>query len=562
MFCAPPSIYDFRKKNLKLGPVSDVVPSTPAFEMYPIGFVSMLGYLVKHGYRARIANLAVHMLSDQLFDAERYIGRIDAKIFGVDLHWLPHVHGAYHITKMIKRIHPESKVVMGGFSSTYFCNEIMKEWPWVDYVLSGDYQEEPLLRLTKAVERGTGLESVPGLAYRDSSGRIKTTPHSSDPEGPKRVFIDYKELARNTLRYHDVKGHMPYYSWIKNPEGFTIIEHGCQFSCGFCGGSKFAYKGNYWNTAPVFRDPDIVAQEIELVQETIGAPVFIAGDLNAAGSKYHEALFKKVKERGIYLPLLTEYFMPPGAEYFKKLSKAFPDFSAEISPDSSNEKIRRLNGKNYTNAALERSIEHARDEGCKKFDVYFMIGLSGQRKDDVMADVDYASGTMRRYNSSKMGVYGFVAPLAPFVDPGSLIFEMPERYGFRLRARHLMEFYNLLDRGNSWEDHLNYETNEMSRKDIVDATYLAGIKMIRASESMGRIDSITANTLVKNICNYTRGNSYISEMDQSKHLTYLNKDIEWSKKHAATPLSLCVLAYKYYDSVRSSLRKGRAQKRA
>lgn len=40
------------------GPVSDMVPSTPIFEMYPLGFVTLCEYLERHGLRARIYNLA------------------------------------------------------------------------------------------------------------------------------------------------------------------------------------------------------------------------------------------------------------------------------------------------------------------------------------------------------------------------------------------------------------------------------------------------------------------------------------------------------------------------
>ncbi len=45
----PPSVYDFRKKASMYGPISDVVPSTPIFEMYPIGFMTIANYLKKHG---------------------------------------------------------------------------------------------------------------------------------------------------------------------------------------------------------------------------------------------------------------------------------------------------------------------------------------------------------------------------------------------------------------------------------------------------------------------------------------------------------------------------------
>ena len=36
----PPSAYDFRRKTMLYGPISDVIPSSPIFEMYPIGFTS------------------------------------------------------------------------------------------------------------------------------------------------------------------------------------------------------------------------------------------------------------------------------------------------------------------------------------------------------------------------------------------------------------------------------------------------------------------------------------------------------------------------------------------
>lgn len=37
----PPSVYDFRRKTMLYGPISDVIPSSPIFEMYPIGFTSI-----------------------------------------------------------------------------------------------------------------------------------------------------------------------------------------------------------------------------------------------------------------------------------------------------------------------------------------------------------------------------------------------------------------------------------------------------------------------------------------------------------------------------------------
>ncbi len=49
----PPAIYDFRKRPIKLGPISDVIPSTPIFEMYPVGFASISEYLERNGFRSQ-----------------------------------------------------------------------------------------------------------------------------------------------------------------------------------------------------------------------------------------------------------------------------------------------------------------------------------------------------------------------------------------------------------------------------------------------------------------------------------------------------------------------------
>ena len=88
----PPTIYDFRKRIGIHGPISDVVPSTPVFEMYPIGFTTLAEYLERDGFRVRIVNLAVLMMRDREFDVEAFLAKLTPKAFGIDLHWLPHAH--------------------------------------------------------------------------------------------------------------------------------------------------------------------------------------------------------------------------------------------------------------------------------------------------------------------------------------------------------------------------------------------------------------------------------------------------------------------------------------
>ncbi|MHB1439754.1 MAG: TIGR04190 family B12-binding domain/radical SAM domain protein [Cuniculiplasma sp.] len=542
-FIHAPSIYDFRKRNLKAGPISDVVPSTPVFEMYPMGFISMLSYLVPKGYNARISNIASMMVMSEKFDPEKYLRNLDTEIYSIDLHWLPHVHGAINIARIIKKLNPEAKILLGGFSASYFALDIMKTYPEIDYILKGDLQEFSVSKLIDTVEKNGSKENVPNLVYRNTDSMIKLNPQSKE-DSLNNVFLNYKTLMRNAIKYHDVKGHLPYADWINNPESVTIIEHGCHFNCAFCGGSNFSYKNNFFHVSPIYRNPITVGREIELAQEVLGAPIFVAGDINLAGEKFYGDLFKTIKDLGVEIPILTEYFKPPQKDYLNLLGRTFRDFSVEISPESSSENIRRANGREYSNEELERSISNAMDAGCKKFDVYFTLGISGQDEKELQKDIKYASELMLKQKGTKMQVYSFISPLTPFIDPGSLIYEKPEKYGFHITARTIKDYYDLLDRGKSWVDFLNYYNVWMSVKDIERLTYISEVQMIKSRISSGLIDEKSANQIIENINKYMSGEHYKEDERLNSHLSYLNKDIEWSQKHKITKSSLMIYWYK------------------
>ncbi len=72
----PPSVYDFRTRAIMYGPVSDLIPSSPVFEMYPLGFLTMTDYLEARGLRVRIVNLALRMMNDPHFDVARFLAKL------------------------------------------------------------------------------------------------------------------------------------------------------------------------------------------------------------------------------------------------------------------------------------------------------------------------------------------------------------------------------------------------------------------------------------------------------------------------------------------------------
>ena len=170
----PPSVYDFRRMSIMYGPISDLIPSSPVFEMYPLGFLTMASYLELRGLKVRIVNLALRMMNDAHFDVPSFLAKLKPKAIGIDLHWLPHAHGSIEIARLAKECHPETPIIFGGLSATYFHQELI-QYSQVDYVLRGDSIEPPLYSLLKCLSSGQSVETIPNLTWKNA-GQVKINP--------------------------------------------------------------------------------------------------------------------------------------------------------------------------------------------------------------------------------------------------------------------------------------------------------------------------------------------------------------------------------------------------
>jgi B12-binding domain/radical SAM domain protein len=483
VFLHAPSVYDFRKKPIFYGPISDVVPSSPVFEMYPIGFMTMSAHLEEAGYRTRIANLAVQMLQDKKFDAEAKIKKLDAKVFAIDLHWMPHAHGALEVAKLVKKHHPDSIVELGGFTSSYFFEELMQR-PEVDMVMRGDSTETPHVELMDAIENKRDLSKVPNLAWKDG-GKVRVNEISFVPDDLDWVKFDYGTVIKNVLKHADIKGALPWLGWDKLPLTSVFTVRGCSYNCAECGGSNFANKRLLCRSRPAFRSPEKLAEDMSAIQDYLKAPIFVIGDPRQGGKDYAERLFSEIKKRRIDNHVAFELFKPAGGDFYKMAEDALHEYSMEFSPDSHDEGVRSLMGRDYGNAAIEGTIQKAFENGCRRFDLFYMTGLPGQTKESAMESAR-AAGKMWRSVGKNDKLFIYNAPFAPFVDPGSRAFEDPEGWGYRFFARTLEEHRRLLD-NPSWKHVLSYETKWMTRDDIAEVSYDAALELAKTEYECGRI---------------------------------------------------------------------------
>ena len=489
IFMHAPSVYDFRKKPIFYGPVSDVIPSSPVFEMYPIGFMTISSHLEAAGFKTRIVNIAVQMLKSNKFDVEKRIRSLDAKVFAIDLHWMPHAHGAIELAKIVKKYHPNAKVEFGGLTSSYFHRELIGR-PEIDLVMRGDTTEVPTVMMMEALENGRDLSEVPNLTWKDADGKIYENPLTYSLESLDEVMFDYGTMIKCVMRNMDVNGALPWFGWDKLPLTSVFTVRGCSINCAECGGSHHANGKVVCRKAPAFRSPEKLAEDMDLIQSYLDTPIFIVGDLRQQSMDYADRFLKACKERRIRNHVVVELFNGATPGYFRKLDETFEGgWSIEFSPDSHDEKVRFALGKGYTNEAIEKTIPAAFRNGCNRFDLFYMNGLPYQDRESALYSVRASERLWASVNRDD-GLFIYNAPFAPFVDPGSRIFEEPEKWGYRLRARTLEDHRRLLD-NPSWKHVLSYETDWMTRDDVAEVSYDAAIVLARMEMEAGRIDTRT-----------------------------------------------------------------------
>jgi len=485
-----PSVYDFRKKSIFYGPISDLIPSSTVFEMYPAGFLTMASYLQKLGMRVRIVNLAVRMMKDRNFSVPEFLAKQRTKAIGIDLHWLPHAHGALEVAKIVKELYPDVPVIMGGLSSTYFHQELI-HYPQVDCVLRGDSTEGPLHQLLVALDKGEPLDAIPNLTWKQH-GLPRVNPLTFLPQ-----LLDYADLHADlmiqmVLRHRDLASVVPYDGWLRNPITAVFTVKGCAHECATCGSSHTTCGHLTQRLQPVFRSPENLVANIVALSRFTRGPVFLVGDLLQAGTEHAEAVVERLRKTTIENQIVFEFFDVPDVDFLRKIDASVRNWSLELSPESHDHDVRRAQDgePSYDNAKFEQVLNEALKLRCSRIDVFYMIGLPRQTYQSVLDSIAYCE---HLFEISDRRLSCFISPMGPFLDPGSRVFEEPERFGYKQFARTLEEHRKLLLQP-SWEHILSYETEWMTRAELVDATYdsaerlnQAKLKHKRISPGRGRV---------------------------------------------------------------------------
>ena len=484
-----PSVYDFRERDDMLFAYlsdSDSVNVTSIYEMYPIGWFSIKQRLADHGFDTKIVNVASLMLQYPELDVRRLLRGLEAPIFGFDLHWMTQCNGAIELAAVLKQEHPDALTIFGGISATYYAKQLIT-YPSVDVVVQGYDTLDPVTELVAKVVRGGSRDfgSIPNLLYK-VDGEVQSSGFTHKPAA------NYNNVRNDWSYYRDAPSPSPLTSKLI----MTLPNTGCAHDCGWCGGSKFAYR-NIMEVRKTLiqKDHDLVVEELRTMGEAAKRTSIYALQCYSEGKGRMHAYLDAVKEVG-YNSVSFEQFNLTPPDTLKKMGES-TDAYIMLSPESHDPKISAAAGRGtYTMEQMEEWIPRALDAGVKGVMIWFFIGMPYQDRQSVMDTVAYSERLIRKFGGWK--ALPLICPMVPFLDPGCRFFEEPEQHGYRIFHRTLEEHRQAMVEP-LWHRRLNYETRWLDRRQLQDVSYEAIARLVEIKGEYGVLPSEFCQAILKTI---------------------------------------------------------------
>jgi len=176
------------------------------------------------------------------------------------------------MTRALRLELPRVPIIYGGVFPTYHWREVLAQEPQIDVIVRGE-GEHTVVRVVDALDKGTSVHDIAGIAHR-AGGRLVATPPAP--------LIDDLDALRVGWELVDLRR---YSYWGDRRAVVAQFSRGCPHACSYCGQRGFWRRFRH-------RDPKRFAAELAWLHRVHGVEVINFADENPTA------------ERGPWLQLL------------------------------------------------------------------------------------------------------------------------------------------------------------------------------------------------------------------------------------------------------------------
>jgi radical SAM superfamily enzyme YgiQ (UPF0313 family) len=422
------------------------------YGLIPLGLPAAINLLRKNGFKVHGVNHPLEMQLDPHFDLAKWLRDQDtARVILIDMHWYEHCYGAIDIVKLCKEVLPSAWTVLGGLSASGFASEILEKFPEVDFIIRGD-GEKPLVELVRyLLPAGDELDNerlaaLPNLSYRVGEvvkhNIVIYSAATEDLDALDFVDISFLDHAREYYVHEYIVTDIEVARLALQSSPYTgrwiCTARGCRFHCSYCGGSKKSHQVLAGRNGVVVRSPEKVVEDLVRLKQLEVIQASLSYDIAQLGEDYWQELFDRYRTSGVKIGLYNEFFQLPSKGFCKAFARTVDKAHSAVAMSalSGSERVRRLNGKHYSNAQLFDILDVlARDE-IYLF-VYFSLNLPGEDRQTFQETLNLAQEIYDFYPTSLLKILN----TAHTIDPFSPMNWSPEKYGIISTMSSFKEYY-------------------------------------------------------------------------------------------------------------------------
>lgn len=210
-----------------------------------------------------------------------HIARAAPDLIGITV-YTPYVPEVSRAVRVARQAAPQAVIVLGGPHVTFTAEETLQMMPEVDVVVRGE-GDQIIVGLVRALNEGDGLESVPGISFRQNS-QVMETPPPPPLDVTTLPMPAFHLLPMDRYRWPTLGG--PF---------FTIIaSRGCPFKCTFC--SEWPFWRDGWRP----HDPEMIVEQLDVLVNRYGRKnIWFGDDCFNVDRDHVAAICEGILQRGI-----------------------------------------------------------------------------------------------------------------------------------------------------------------------------------------------------------------------------------------------------------------------
>ncbi|MDR2548799.1 MAG: cobalamin-dependent protein [Desulfobulbus sp.] len=341
--------------------------ASPYFFYIPMGGFGLCHALKQQGMAAQIFNPALYPEAEVRDRLLAVLAEFAPTHVGFACHWQETVHGLLAALAVVREWNPTVPTLVGGFTASYFAEDLLRTVPELDCVVTGD-PEGPVAHLLQGRPPG----EIANLVWRGQDGTIRRSDRTwliGQQQLDRQAFGDCSQLIDAEL----------YIRTIDTKLGFPLLlGRGCAFDCAYCGGSRHAFRLHSGRTQPVTRSIAAILADLHRLKPWTRILYLCYENDQSLVKRLFRAIADDPHLQGHFLlhygawHLLDAEFLALYRQAFAcTLAPPIIEFSPEVTDDGRRSAIKR--GATYGLASLEANI-HAIAEafgGQVRIEVFF-----------------------------------------------------------------------------------------------------------------------------------------------------------------------------------------------